>query len=542
MPQTPYGGVEYNTNGDLLNGVAGANSSASVTNAAVQSRPSTPDAFETMRRSTQEWTDRMKSVAERRAGRNKAGGAVPSNNPPAQAPQFAPPPGGGIQAPPPAQPAFHPGGGMQAPTPDQKQTNKIEALAPGSGERLWAKAKSWSSTPGYEWLNSHPEVIAMYEANPQGQNFQEWTARNWEGIVQKTGMTQQSSETFGGAARTAGYDKWAQRLRDQKGPGGEDTSWITPEHTRKYDEWSRMAAANGVAPLDFYTWAGSVNAPQAGGGAPAPGGAPPPDGGVYGHGVQRRIAPTPELQAIWDKAGHGAAELSLRAVPAASPNGGASSSMSGTMTQGAGLGQSDEYLKQLQDAIRKQHQQGMREGERGLRAGAALSGVSNSGAFLGGLSDFYGKSGVALGTALAEPMFTASESERERISRQLMAQIQAEAASAAAGMGAEASRYGADASLKASMYNADRDFWAQLSGQGVQRDLGMANVGLGYFGNQLDYDKAMGNLGLGYYQTDQDMIRAMLSQFGGADPAQGMAAILGSLPGYTPPVQVTNKP
>lgn len=299
---------------------------------------------------------------------------------------------------------------------------------PEYAKTLLDRARAWSKTPGYGWLTAHPEIIAMYEADPKKEgDFTEWVARSWEGLVSK-GLVPNTPETaeYNAQARLLGYDRWAARLKQTHGIA------VTGAQTKAYDEWYRWATANNVPTQDFLTWYGDPNNPNGGHYVPKGrngNGRPLPDGSNNGQ------APPPAPGST-DPTGTGA------------PN-----SM-------------DDLIRALRDQGREGRDMGLRQ----FRHEAGLSGLNDTGAYNPALADMINKSIMNENSAIYEIINAKDEGERNRALQKYMAEIGAEAQIAGASAGASGAMYAADRNLEASKYSDDIRKLLGLTGFDVERE------------------------------------------------------------------------
>lgn len=312
---------------------------------------------------------------------------------------------------------------------------------PEYAQGLLTRAREWAQTPGFEWLASHPQIIAMYEAEQWDQNanggaggprqgveqqdFVEWVTRNRDALMQ-----------YGiqdiGTVTNLGYERWANRLANSGGPNGDTwVGWVTPDHVRAYDEWWRAENAAGRPGLTFWEWAGSVNAPPEEGPTtrpPNPG--YPPGGGGGGN----TPPPTP-------------------------PEGG------------------DDYLRRLIDSMRAEGRVGREDMLRQLRHEAGLTGLSDMGGYGNFLSDAIRQSLMNENSAIYEVMNASSEAERNRALQKYLGELGARTQESVASIGAGASMYGDDLRYRLG-----------LSQQDLDRYLGMAGLDVTREGNYLNYN------------------------------------------------------
>ena len=252
-------------------------------------------------------------------------------------------------------------------------------------------------------------------------------ARNWGELVRK-GWVEGTPEQAH-VAKDLGYERWANRLR------GENPA-ITKDHTRKYDEWYAWAVANKVPTQDFWTWYGDPanpdgghyeqpgggGGPRIGGGGPAPRGTRPPGG-----------------------------------TPPASPP-------AGPVAPGG------NSMEDLIRSLRDQGQTGRDAALRQFRHEAGMSGLNDQGAYNPALADLINKSIMNENSSIYEIINAKDEGERNRALQKYLGEIGAQSNVDAAGIGANASMYGADRGLEASKYSDDIRKLLGLTGFDVERE------------------------------------------------------------------------
>jgi hypothetical protein len=381
-----------------------------------------------------------------------------------------------------------------------------------------------SSTPGFEFLKSPAgkQIYAMYAAEQQGNGtvgkgptFAEWASKNWEAAAGKAGMSAEDQKNFGYFVRQTGYQQQATRMvNEYKQKGGKgDTSWVTGDKIRQYEEWAR---GNPKANLDFWTWAGTVNQginPWDNGKPIAP---PPAAAGSGGNPFyQQWLANHPgEAQHLY---GQGNTSGATGAAPAPPPPGGSGSggeTNGKTHTEAGGGVQGEyenDYLKEYESALKDRQKYVMGEADRSFQAQAALKGLGNTGAFGDAYGRFMNDAATGFNTQLSEAVNGAYENEQTRRNQAAM------------------SRYQSDSSLTGTKYGADANASAAQAGAA-------ASSAASQYNSQLDYNLGLQQLGLDASNADWGRQQWLMNLMASLGPEQMLQQMFGSgnqyLPGF----------
>lgn len=275
--------------------------------------------------------------------------------------------------------------------------------------------------------------------------------------------------------QTWAYDPAASNEERQRRQATHITKWLSDNGYHQF--YTQQAQRDKMAGRGYkYDLAGNlvpINPPQ-GGGAPGGGGAtPPPD------------TPPP--------------------------------------TPGDGTGMQSDYLSYLENMLRQSNDRKRTEGERALRSAMAYGNYSDSGASLDAMGDFYAANTAAEQGTLANMLFQASEGNQERILKKLLGE-----------MGLEGTKYSADAGVtsagigaNASMYGADQQLRGLMEQLGVQQQGNLLDYNLGIYG--------INNQAYGMDLQNQQFLMNLLANQG----AQGLEALLGLFGGYPNPIIVS---
>lgn len=147
---------------------------------------------------------------------------------------------------------------------------------------------------------------------------------------------------------------------------------------------------------------------------------------------------------------------------------------------------SNGYLDNLQKQLSSYYANQRTEGERALRASAALTGMQNGGGFGDVLGDYHRDMSLTQGREGAQAMLGVNESQQERMLKNALARISSGDSRYAADRGVDAASLGASAQISAaqlgadaSRYNAGLDYDLGKYSTGLNHDLGM----FGIYGN-----------------------------------------------------------